>query len=808
MSSTPHEHPGRLLGLTLWLAFFASGMAALVYEIVWTYLLGLVFGVTYLAIATVVAVFMGGMAAGALVAGRWVDRGLAPLLVFLVAESVLALSGLAIPYLLPTVQAAFVGIVHATEPGVLGRTLIQLLLCSGLLAVPAVAMGATLPALTRQVVGRDADLAGGLGWLYGLNTLGATVGCLLTGFWMIWTLGVPMSSGVGAGANLLAVALAAILLWRLPRPPVPTEPPDGPGSEPDHGSPAWLVVFFVSGAISMGVEMLLTRLGALALVNTHLVVFSFVLGGWLMGLSVGGVLGGILLQRVPARRLYGTLQLLAGALVLAVPLVRRLAWLVEWPSATPGLWRLGNLTLFCADAVWLGVASLACGLIFGALFVPANRLYLGRLRLLGSSVGAVVCVITLGGIAGSLLTGFLLMPAISAQDALLVGGAACVGLGLAVLGSTPGVRAHRNPGLLAAVLAATAAVAALAWWIPDHEFLPRYEPYREVLFYRDGRSTTDAVVVNMQTGETQLIPNGEPPGRGMDVGTWLPGLLHPAPARVALLAFATGGNIEPLLRDPAVRELVCVELSDNQLEAARHLQTGRALAALDDPRFTFVSNDARNFLLTNAEPFDHIYNDTAAYSAYMHLASHDFLELVRSNLIPGGIYTTKLHHILLSDDELATVIRTFQEVFPVASMWARHPGDPRLTSPFLVLVGLNGEQPASFETVSRGMVERGAARRWGVDRCSLLERFLAGPSGLTRMARGGRLLDDLHPVATPDVAWRHTDERLGGAPPVIAPSIDTWTEAMGLMDPGEWFGDLREGTPCSSRSAGWLLDVE
>ena len=96
------------------------------------------------------------------------------------------------------------------------------------------------------------------------------------------------------------------------------------------------------------------------------------------------------------------------------------------------------------------------------------------------------------------------------------------------------------------------------------------------------------------------------------------------------------------------------------------------------------------------------------------------------------------------------------------------------------------------------MVERDAARRWGVDRCSLLERFIAGSSGLSRMARGGRLLDDLHPVATPDVAWRHTDERLGGAPPAIAPSIDTWTEAMGLMDPGEWFVDLSEGSPCAS----------
>jgi spermidine synthase len=789
--------PARLA--PVWAAFFDSGAAALIYELLWIHLLGLVFGVTYLAIATVAAVFMAGMAGGAMLSGRLVDRGHSPLLIFLVAEVVLAAFGLLVPRSIPTLQGIFVAIVTATEVGMGGQTLLQLLLCGGLLGLPSLAMGATLPALSRYVVRREDQLARGLGRLYGLNTLGATLGCGLTGFWAIWTWGVLNASAFAALLNLLVAAPMGWLLWResrsVPARPAPRAEPAGePGPRSGRfGSFAWLAVFFASGAISMSVEMLLTRVGAMALVNTHLVVFSFVLCAWLMGLGLGGPLGGWLLGRLPARSLYAWLQLAAAGLIIGVPLLRRLVWLFPWPASAEGIWRIGNLTLFAADAVWLGAASLGCGLAFGALFVPANRLFLRRMRALGTSVGGVVSVITLGGIAGSLFTGFLLMPAISAVDALLVAGAGCLGLGLGVLATGAEASRRRRVGLWVVLGSAWAVVAVLAWWIPDHEFLPRYAPYEQILYYRDGRSTTDAVVINGDTGDAELIPNGEPPGRGSDVGAYIPGLLHPAPRRVALLALGPGGNVRPLLLDPAVEQLVCAELSDNQLEAARHLLTGPALEALSDPRFTYVSNDARNFLLTNREPFDVIFNDTATYSNYLHMASHDFLLLARAHLNSGGIYATKLHHGLLNDQEMASMVHTFLEVFPTASLWARFPTESRQENPFFLLLGLNGDEALGFGEVSAGLERRGAMEHWELDGCALLDRFLASTSGLELLARGGFVVDDLHPVATPDIAWRHTVRYMDWRPLDYAPAESTWQEMLALGDPGEWFPDLRQG---------------
>jgi spermidine synthase len=222
--------------LLLWGVFFLSGAATLVYELLWVQLLGLIFGVTYLAIATVTAVFMGGMAAGSLLGGRLVDRGRDPLRVFFVAEVLVALWGVLVPLLMPAVQASFVGLIHLTTPAVGVRIVIQLLLCCALLAVPAVAMGTTLPALTRAVVQRREQLGFGLGWLYGWNTLGATVGCGLTGFWAIWTIGVPASAGLAVAMNLTVLAVVATLLWRqrLVR-AAPPPPPKSPS--PNRGAP-------------------------------------------------------------------------------------------------------------------------------------------------------------------------------------------------------------------------------------------------------------------------------------------------------------------------------------------------------------------------------------------------------------------------------------------------------------------------------------------------------------------------------------------------------------------------------------------
>ena len=66
----------------LFTAIFISGASALIYQLIWVRLLGLVFGVSSFAVATVVAVFLLGLGLGSYFFGRWSERTRDPLRIF------------------------------------------------------------------------------------------------------------------------------------------------------------------------------------------------------------------------------------------------------------------------------------------------------------------------------------------------------------------------------------------------------------------------------------------------------------------------------------------------------------------------------------------------------------------------------------------------------------------------------------------------------------------------------------------------------------------------------------------------------
>ncbi len=744
--------PGAALLLA---AFLASGFSALTYELVWMRLLIYVFGVTYYAIATTVTVFMGGLALGALLAGRLIDRGHDPIRAYVVLEIALAIMGAAVPFTLPLLEGLYVTLHGALDPGLGGRIMIQFALCAAVLLPPTAAMGATLPVLSRYVITRPAEVRLGVGLLHGVNTIGAMLGCGVTGFYLIWAAGLLPANMIAVALNLAAAALAALAGRSAPALP----PAERAGPGPAFGSRWWLVAFFFSGAISMSVELLLTRIAANLFNNPHTLVFALVLGCWLAGLGLGSLLITRVARGIAPRVLYGALQMCAGALVVASPLLLGAIQAGGGVGAGSVVERWG-LAFHSADITWIMLVAGGVSLIFGMLFPPASALYLRRMPRLGATVGAVSFTITLGGIAGSFFTGFWLMPLLSAKDALLAMGAGCLILGSLVLAPAlaPGPRVRAA----LAGLAVTASVGAAAWisvTLPDHAFLPRYVETERVLFHRDGRSTSDAVVITPASPQPMLIPNGEIPLRGEDMATYLPLHLHPSPRRMLLIAFATGFNSHMALRDPALEHLTCCDLSDNQLLMAPLFKHENG-EVYDDPRFRFEANDGRNFLVTNREPFDVIYNDAAFFATYLHMFTREFLALTRANLRPGGLYVTKLHLHLVGEAAMRRLLSTFLEVFPRASIWrVKEPRRGRIAhAELLLLVGRAGGGPVSLEHLDRELARRGAAKAFGLDRCGLINRYLVDGDELARATGQGVLIEDLRPMRFSQLFRRHPYE--------------------------------------------------
>jgi len=169
-------------------AFLLSGVAGVMHEVVWSRQLVQLIGAAAWAQAVVLAVFMGGLAAGAVLFGRRADRG-RPVSLYLWLEIAIALYALAIPLLLRGASGGYVALARHFFERDGARLLLRFALAVVVVAPPAILMGGTLPALARRLVGDVAEVKGRVGALYALNSLGAVLGTAAAGFFALPRLG-------------------------------------------------------------------------------------------------------------------------------------------------------------------------------------------------------------------------------------------------------------------------------------------------------------------------------------------------------------------------------------------------------------------------------------------------------------------------------------------------------------------------------------------------------------------------------------------------------------------------------------------
>ena len=194
---------GLLAGVSA--CFLLSGFAALLYQTAWLRQFSIVFGTSELAVAAVLAAYMGGLGTGAAVAGRLLGRIRRPILVYGLLEGGVALSALCVPALLDGASwlhvKALGGLLELPESGGLARPLYYLFVSFLILALPTGFMGATLPLLTRYAVRQDAQVGPRIAWLYGINTAGAVLGALTAAFLVLPALGLRATVWVGVAVN-------------------------------------------------------------------------------------------------------------------------------------------------------------------------------------------------------------------------------------------------------------------------------------------------------------------------------------------------------------------------------------------------------------------------------------------------------------------------------------------------------------------------------------------------------------------------------------------------------------------------------
>ncbi|MFQ5843414.1 MAG: fused MFS/spermidine synthase, partial [Planctomycetota bacterium] len=409
MGRKPIRYPVPLSPLLV--AVFVTGATALVYEIVWTRWLTLVLGSTTAAVAAVLSSFMLGLALGAVVVGRTADRVRRPLRRYGTLELGVGFYALVFDDLVQ-----------------LGRDLLPAspwLQAFLLLLVPTALMGGTLPVLARAAAETREQATRVLGSLYAVNTLGAVAGALLTTFVLVEELGLRGSVVAAAAANLAVGAvfwLSNLLSEERPRAErFAVEPP--PPGEAGRKRRRVVVAFFLAGFAGLGLEVASVRL-LVYFLEGFTVAFGLMLAGYLLGLGLGSAGGTWLALRTSHPRRLLTRLLAAEALLTVLcltvlPTLRAPLEGIRRAAAQADSIGFGySHGLFVAAAAVLLPPTL-CG---GALFPVVARLAVTRPHAIGRDTGAIYAATTLGAVLAPPVAGFLLIPGLGAQGAIVVFG--------------------------------------------------------------------------------------------------------------------------------------------------------------------------------------------------------------------------------------------------------------------------------------------------------------------------------------------------------------------------------------------------
>jgi spermidine synthase len=692
------------------LCFLLSGASGLIFELLWTRMLTLVFGSTTLAISTVLTAFMGGLGLGSYLAGRLADRLRDPVRTYAIIEAFIGLYALFVPWIVGHYEPLnhWLWSAFGDRYGLL--SLLRFGASAALLILPTTLMGATLPLLARFFVTGAGDLANvgrRLGTLYALNLFGAVAGTFVAGFVLLPALGVQGTNLTAASFNfsLAAAALAAGRLARRPRGPTLDEllvtaaragnndaaqalPP------PPLVTPAArrmvIAAFAISGGTAMTLQVLWTR--ALAVViGSSIYSFTLILIAVLVGLGVGSALFGKIADGTarPVTAL-GVVNLgIVAALGLSYLVTDDLPFVFAWLVAST---RFGTGAILACQFALACLAILPATLLSGAVFPFTMRVAARSVDHLGRDVGRTYAVNTVGAIVGSFASGFFVLPGLGLQKGVFLCALVLLGVSAALFLVSPGLAASRRwAGVGAAVAMGIVASVFPRWNLTSlstgffriahaRDYIERTSAKKtwqtpELVYYADGVATTVSVdrwgnTFSMKNnGKVDASSDADMPTQ-ISVGL-LPMLLSPKDdARVALIGYGSGVTAGSVTQ-AAFSSLEIVELEPAIYEAS-HFFDHVNHRPLESPKVTARVGDGRNFLGQRDDRFDVIISQPSNpwITGVSNLFTREYFQAIKRRLAPGGIFCQWAQLYEMAPWNVKAIYRTLHEEFPHVTIFA------------------------------------------------------------------------------------------------------------------------------------------
>ena len=716
------------------LCFVFSGATGLIYEVLWARMLGLVFGATTLAVSTVLAAFMGGLALGSALAGRFGSRIKRPLSAYGWLEIGVAIYAILVPLLFRWVDHLYVVIWQEFQPGFFIFSVWRFVLSCLLLLLPTTLMGATLPVLSSALLNSLGHDSRSVTKLYACNLAGAILGTVVAGFVLLPVFGVRTTIFIAAAINTLIGVTAVIADRRTSMTEIEAAVEDMVDSSGEvTGKTFWSMCALASGFVTISTQVAWARMLTM-IIGSSTYAFSIVVALFLIGLALGAWIIGRKDQSVTLRATILKVEVLtAASLFISLFVVNFIPWmLIKLGLALKiSSWvALLMLQVLSAALLILLPASLMGMVMPLVLFWASSRD--GAVRL----VGRTYAVNTIGAIAGAFISGFVLIPRTSTKFTLIVASATC----LIVAGCAyqppqsigdAGLRRSLSAGLtfaliiLLVVAAPPINVADLS--VGAYDTLVRVLARRDALttdesseengsdthrlvMYEEGPTSTVSVRKDGETFSMAINGRTNASDSSSDMPTQvmlgeLPMLLAPRLNNGLVIGFATGVTVGAMLQSP-IASVTCVELESATIKGSHFFEHVNH-QPLNDPRTKLIIDDARTYLRVTTTRYDVIVSEPSHpwVPGVANLFTREFFEMGRQRLSEQGVFVQWLQIYQLSTESLRSVLATYHSVFPHVMVF-RVGGAGNGKD--LILVGSNS--PLSLDLLSQRLADERIAR--------------------------------------------------------------------------------------------------
>lgn len=638
----------------IYLLFFFSGAAGLIYEIVWGRLLVLIFGSTTNSIVAVISAFLGGLAIGSLIAGQIADRLPAQKLIktYSFLEIGIGASAASTLVLLEVIKSTYALFSDGSQV-TLALLFIKFALTIFVLSIPTILMGATLPLLVRFAQIQNKSPAKSASLLYATNTLGGVVGVLISAFVLIELLGLSNSLLLAVAINLLIGMAAFFVSAKASK--VTVQKSANLQITKVISSQAIIVLgaFFMSGLIAIAYEVLWSRIFT-PTIGTLIYAFAQVLAIYILGIGIGSLIYQKFAQIIKGKNLAFAICEAGIGIAAIVSVILTHKFVID-------------------NGLRIAVIVLPTTILMGLTF-PAVVALLSNNKHTGRIVGVAYFANTVGSITGGFLASFLFIPTFGSSPSIIILAVFNLAIAFYFVTREQEVKSFLKYllatfvliPLLAGLWLLTAKGSRLTQYTTDLQILTAKlnkinyafteDEVASVFAFNDPKNNDqglfiDGVATTSRVSETRFMAH-------------IPIALHPNPKRVLVIAFGMGTTFRSSLAQNL--ETDAIELVPT-VPSLMHFFHPDAQEVLLNPKGKVIINDGRNYAFLTNKTYDIITIDppppfNAAGTTVLH--SKEFYQDLTKILNPGGIVSQWIYYNGSRQDDIAMAIKSFLDVFP------------------------------------------------------------------------------------------------------------------------------------------------